>query len=101
MLLRMQWKGYNFFRMEITLPAELAAYVDKRVREGASVSAAEFIQEAIRRKMESDAWMEEKVLEAERRELSALTREDLESVRSLIRHPRATRSSSICSKRTR
>jgi Arc/MetJ-type ribon-helix-helix transcriptional regulator len=93
MLLRMQWKGYNFFRMEITLPAELAAYVDKRVREGASVSATEFIQEAIRRKMESDAWMEEKMIEAEQSELSALTGEDLDSVRRLIRQPRATRTS--------
>ena len=77
--------------MEITLPPELEAYVQQRVRGGAFVSATEFIQEAVRRKMENDSWMEQKVLEAEQSELSPLTRGDLESVRSLIRQPRATR----------
>jgi len=43
--------------------------------------------------MESDAWMEEKMIEAEQSELSALTGEDLDSVRRLIRQPRATRTS--------
>ena len=93
LLLRMQLKGYNFFRMEITLPAELEAYVDQCVREGVCVSAAEFIQDAIRRKMEGDAWMEGKVLEAEQSALSPLTREDLESVRRLIHQPRDARTS--------
>jgi Arc/MetJ-type ribon-helix-helix transcriptional regulator len=79
--------------MEITLPPDLEEYVDQRVRGGAFVSATEFIQEAVRRKMESDSWMEEKVLEAEQTELSPLTREDLKSVRRSIRQPRATRTS--------
>ena len=79
--------------MEITLPPDLEAYVHQRVRGGAFISAAEFIQEAVRRKMENDSWMEQKVLEAEQTELSPLTREDLESVRGLIRQPRATRAS--------
>jgi Arc/MetJ-type ribon-helix-helix transcriptional regulator len=79
--------------MEITLPPDLEAYVDQRVRGGAFVSVTEFIQEAVRRKMENDSWMEQKVLEAERSELSPLTREDLQSVRRLIGQPRATRRS--------
>jgi len=77
--------------MEITLPPDLEAYVDERVRGGAFVSATELIQEAVRRKMEEDSWMEEKTLEAEQSELSPLTREDLQSVRRLIRQPHATR----------
>ena len=76
--------------MEIILPPDLEAYVDERVRGGAFVSATEFIQEAVRRKMENDSWMEQKVLEAEQSELSSLTREDLLSVRSSIRQPRGT-----------
>ncbi|MGD1086361.1 MAG: hypothetical protein ABSA47_16615 [Verrucomicrobiota bacterium] len=79
--------------MDITLPPDLEAYVHERVRRGAFVSPAEFIQEAVRRKMENDSWMEQRVLEAEQSELSPLTREDLQSVRNLIRQPRATRTS--------
>jgi putative addiction module CopG family antidote len=79
--------------MEIMLPPDLESYVDRSVRRGAFSSASEFIQEAVRRKMEEDAWMEEKVLEAEESELSPLTRDDLNSVRDLIRQPRATRAS--------
>jgi Arc/MetJ-type ribon-helix-helix transcriptional regulator len=79
--------------MEITLPPDLEAYVDQRVRGGAFVSATEFIQEAVRRKMENDSRMEQEVLEAERTELSPLTPGDLQSVRRLIRQPRATRTS--------
>jgi len=89
----MDREGDNSFGMEITLPPDLEAYVHERVRGGAFVSATEFIQEAIRRKMENDSWMEQKVLEAEQSELSPLTRGDLQSVRSLIRQPRATRTS--------
>jgi len=77
--------------MEITLPPDLEAYVDQRVRGGAFVSATELIEEAVRRKMDEDSWMEQKVLEAEQSELSPLTREDLQSVRRLLRQPRATR----------
>jgi putative addiction module CopG family antidote len=79
--------------MDITLPPDLESYVDQSVRRGAFTSANELIQEAVRRKMEEDAWMEQKVMEAEESELSPLTREDLESVRRLIRQPRATRAS--------
>ena len=79
--------------MEITLPPDLEAYVNQRVRRGAFESATEVIQEALRRKMEEDAWMEQKVVEAEQSELTPLTREDLQSVRRLIREPRATRAS--------
>jgi len=79
--------------MEITLPPDLEAYVDQRVRGGAFVSATELIEEAVRRKMEEDSWMEQKVLEAEQSELSPLTREELQSVRRLLRQPDATRAS--------
>jgi Arc/MetJ-type ribon-helix-helix transcriptional regulator len=79
--------------MEITLPPELEAYVDKLVRGGAFASATEFFQEAVRRKMENDSWMEQKVLEAEQSDLSPLTSDDLRSVRQLIRQTHAARNS--------
>ena len=65
--------------MEIMLPPDLESYVDRSVRRGAFSSASELIQGAVRRKMEEDAWMEEKVLEAEESRISPLTREDLKS----------------------
>ena len=77
--------------MEITLPADLEAYIEGCVRGGAFASAAEFIGEAVRRKMEDDASMEERVLEAEQTPLSPLTREDLKSVRRVIREAPAPR----------
>ncbi len=73
--------------MNITLPPKLEAYVAKQVSAGAFASSNEFIEEAVRRKMEMDAWMEKKVLEPEETELSPLTQEDLDSVRRLIRQP--------------
>jgi putative addiction module CopG family antidote len=76
--------------MDITLPSDLESYVEQRVHGGAFASASELILEAVRRKMEDDAWMEQKVLEAEQTKISPLTREDLHSVRRLIRQPRAT-----------
>jgi putative addiction module CopG family antidote len=79
--------------MNITLPPDLEAYVEQHVRRGAFTSASELIQEAVRRKMEADTWMEQKVIEAEQTEVSALTHEDLRSVRRLIRQPRAARTS--------
>ncbi len=79
--------------MDITLPPDLEAYVEQRVRRGAFNSASELIQEAVRSKMEADTWMEQKVIEAEHSELSPLTQEDLQSVRRLIRQPRASRTS--------
>jgi putative addiction module CopG family antidote len=79
--------------MEITLPPDLKAYVEQRVQGGGFTSANELITEALRRKMEEDAWMEQKVLEAEQGELTPLTREDLQSMRRLIREPHATRAS--------
>ena len=78
--------------MDITLPPDLETFVEQRVRGGAFTSPSEIIQEAVRRKMEEDAWMEEKVIEAEQGELTPLTSEDLQAVRALIRQPRATRS---------
>ena len=74
--------------MDISLPPEVEAYVQQRVRSGAAPSSAAFIEDALRRKMEMDAWMEQKVLEAEATELSPLTQDDLDSVRRLIRQPR-------------
>jgi Arc/MetJ-type ribon-helix-helix transcriptional regulator len=79
--------------MEIALPPDLEAYVRERVRGGGFASAAELIGKALRRKMEDDQWLEQKVLEAEQTALSPLTREELQSVRRLIREPRALRPS--------
>jgi Arc/MetJ-type ribon-helix-helix transcriptional regulator len=70
--------------MDIRLPPDLEAYVDQRARRGAFTSANELIQEAVRRKMEEDALVEQKVIEAEQTELTPLTNQDLESVRGLI-----------------
>lgn len=75
------------------MPPELEAYAEERVHAGTFASASELITEAVRRKMESDAWLEQEVLEAEQTELSLLTREDLESVRSLIRRAHALQAS--------
>lgn len=74
--------------MDITLPPEVEAYVQQRVRNGVAPSSAAFIEEMLRQKMQLDAWMEQKVLEAEATPLSPLTQEDLDSVRGLIRQPR-------------
>jgi hypothetical protein len=79
--------------MDITLPPEVEAYVQQRVRSGAAPSTAAFIAETLRQKMELDSWMEQKVLEAEGTELSPLTLNDLDSVRRLIRQPRGPASS--------
>jgi Arc/MetJ-type ribon-helix-helix transcriptional regulator len=79
--------------MNITLPPQLEAYVEERVRQGAFASSNEFIEEAVRRKIEMDAWMEQKVIEAEQTDLSPLTQEDLDSVRRLIRQPRESSAS--------
>jgi Arc/MetJ-type ribon-helix-helix transcriptional regulator len=78
--------------MEIALPPDLEAYVEQRVRRGGFASASEFILEAVRRKMEEDSWYEQRVLEAEQSEISPLTREDLKSVRDLVKE-RAARAS--------
>lgn len=69
--------------MDITLAPELEVYVRQRVSGGAFLSASELIQDAVRRRMEEDAWMEQKVLEAEQTELSVLTPDDLQSIRLL------------------
>ena len=92
-VVRMDESSAYFQSMDIVLPPDLEAYVQERVRSGAFASSKELIQEALRRKMEEDSWLEQKVLEAEEFELSPLTREDLQSVRRLIRQPRAVRAS--------
>jgi Arc/MetJ-type ribon-helix-helix transcriptional regulator len=79
--------------MNISLPPDLEAYVAERVRAGAFASLDEFIAEAVRRKMEREAWGEQKVLAAEQTEISPLTLEDLDSIRRLIGKPRAASAS--------
>ena len=75
--------------MNITLPIELESYIDENVRSGAFASASEFVAAAARRQMQEEAWFEEKVLEGLEGPVTPLTREDLDSVRNLVRQARA------------
>ncbi|PAW76967.1 MAG: hypothetical protein B9S33_20495 [Pedosphaera sp. Tous-C6FEB] len=72
--------------MNITLPTELESYIEESVRSGAFASASEFVEAAARRQMQEEAWFEQKVLEGLEGPVTPLTREDLDSVRSFVRH---------------
>ena len=75
--------------MNITLPADLENYIEQSVRNGVFVSASEFFEAAARRQMQEEAWFEQKVLEGLQGPVTPLTREDLDSVRDIVRKARA------------
>ena len=75
--------------MNVTLPPELEAYIEQSVRSGAFASASEFVEAAARRQMLEEEWFEQKVLEGLQGAITPLTREDLESVRDIVRKARA------------
>jgi Arc/MetJ-type ribon-helix-helix transcriptional regulator len=75
--------------MNVTLPTELENYIAESVRSGAFASASDFVEAAARRQMQEEAWSEQKVMEGLEGPVTPLTREDLDSVRNLVRQSRA------------
>jgi Arc/MetJ-type ribon-helix-helix transcriptional regulator len=78
--------------MKVELTPETEAYIEATVRSGAFASASEFVEAAARRQMQEEAWFEEKVLEGLKGPVTPLTKEDLESVRDIVRKARAAKS---------
>ena len=75
--------------MNVTLPTELESYIEQSVKSGAFASASEFVEAAARRQMQEEAWFEQKVMEGLEGPVTPLTREDLDSVRNIVRQARA------------
>jgi putative addiction module CopG family antidote len=75
--------------MKIELTSETEAYIEETVRSGAFASASEFVEAAARRQMQEEAWFEQKVLEGLEAPITPLTKEDLNSVRDIVREARA------------
>ena len=71
--------------MNITLTKDLESYIEQSVRNGAFVSASEFVEAAARRQMQEEAWFEQKVLAGLEGPVTPLTRADLDSVRDIAR----------------
>lgn len=75
--------------MKIALPPETEAYIEQSVRAGAFASASEFVEAAVQRQMQEEAWFEQKVLEGLKGTVSSLTRSELDSVREIARQASA------------
>lgn len=80
--------GLTLVLMKIELTHEIEAYIQEQIRSGAFASPSEFVEEAARRQMQEEAWFEEKVLAGLRGEVTPLTREDLQSVRDIVKKAR-------------
>ena len=80
--------SFNFFDMNVVLPPELEAYIEQSVRSGAFASASEFVEAAARRQMQEEQWFEDKVMEGLQGPITPLTRQDLDSVRGIVRKAR-------------
>jgi len=78
--------------MNIELTSGTEAYIEATVRSGAFASASEFVEAAARRQMQEEASFEQKVLEGLEGPITALTEEDLSSVRDIVREARASKS---------
>lgn len=74
--------------MNVILPSELEAYIEQSVRSGAFASVSEFVEAAARRQMQEEQWFEEKVMEGLQGPIAPLTRQDLDSVRGIVRKAR-------------
>jgi Arc/MetJ-type ribon-helix-helix transcriptional regulator len=72
--------------MKVELTPETEAYIEERVRSGAFASASEFVEKATRRQMQEETWFEQKVIKGLQGQITPLTREDLQSVRNIVRH---------------
>ena len=75
--------------MDVTLSPETEAYIEKSVRNGAFTSPSEFIEAAARRQMQEEASFEQEVLKGMNSPATPLRKEDLESVREIVRKARA------------
>jgi Arc/MetJ-type ribon-helix-helix transcriptional regulator len=77
--------------MNIKLPADVEGYIEKRVSSGAFASESEFVEAAVLRQVQEEQWMEERVLEGLAGPVAPLTKDDLVTVRELVRKARASR----------
>ena len=74
--------------MTITLPPRMDEVVARRARAAGFSTPDEFVSDSMERILAEDAQHEVAVLEGLRSEISPLTREDLDSVRSIARQAR-------------
>ena len=74
--------------MKVELTPETEAYIESTVRSGAFATASEFLEAAARRQMQEESWFEQKVLEGLEGSVSPLTKDDLESVRGIVKKAR-------------
>jgi Arc/MetJ-type ribon-helix-helix transcriptional regulator len=77
--------------VNITLPTDVEGYIEKRVRSGAFASESEFVEAAVLRQMQEEQWIEQRVIEGLAGPVTPLTRDDLATVRELVRKARARR----------
>lgn len=78
-----KWSLINLVKIELT--AETESYIEESVRSGAFASPSEFVEAAARRQMQEEAWFEQKVLEGLEGTITPLTKEDLNSVRDIVK----------------
>lgn len=71
--------------MKIELKPETEAYIEASLNSGAFASASEFIEAAVQRQKQEEVWFEQKVIEGMKGPVTPLTKEDLDSVRDLVR----------------
>lgn len=78
--------------MKIELKPETEAYIEASLSSGAFATASEFVEAAVQRQKQEESWFEQKVLEGLKGPVTPLTKEDLDSVRDLVRkaHDRKT-----------
>lgn len=74
--------------MKVELTPETEAYIESTVHSGAFATASEFVEAAARRQMQEESWFEQKVLAGLEGPVSPLTKDDLESVRGIVRKAR-------------
>ena len=74
--------------MTVTLPPRMDEVVARRARVAGFSTPDEFVRDSMERILAEDARHEAAVLEGLRGEVSQLTREDLDSVRSIARQAR-------------
>ena len=74
--------------MKVTLPAEVEAYIGDRVRSGAFANENEFVEAAVLRQIQEERWLEKQVVEGLDGPVTPLTRDDLASVREIVRKAR-------------
>lgn len=71
--------------MKIELKPETEAYIEASLSYGTFANASEFVEAAVQRQKQEEVWFEQKVLEGMKGQVTPLTKEDLDSVRDLVR----------------